>query len=113
MPWGGNRPGAGRPRRAVKHARPIAQAEKRIADRLPLIIDRMFELADGVLVQEDGGRVYARPPDRDACRYLIDRILGRPRERSEADVNIRGAAAAIREVIVELPPAGNDEPVEG
>lgn len=37
----------GRPARADKHARPIARAEKQIADRLPSLIDNMLRLADG------------------------------------------------------------------
>ena len=87
MPSGGARVGAGRKPKAVKFARPIAQAEKRIADRLPKLIDRMFELADGVLMAEtlmDGElRVYRERPDRQALEYLINRILGKPVERQE------------------------------
>jgi len=79
---------AGRPRKAEKFAGPIADAEQQIADRLPDLIDRMFELADGVEVQEvdkktGATKVYSRPPDRDAIRYLVDRILGKPTERQE------------------------------
>ena len=44
---GGRRPGAGRPRKADKFAGAIAKAEKRIADRLPELIDNMFSLANG------------------------------------------------------------------
>jgi hypothetical protein len=53
MPSGGFRPGAGRKPRAVKYARPIAAAEKQIADRLgkrdglPGLIDNLLQLADG------------------------------------------------------------------
>ncbi len=89
MPSGGARPGAGRPRKREKYARPIAQAEKRIADNLPNIIDKLMELADGVTVQETGKdgseRIYDRPPDREAAKYLIDRIMGKPTERQEVD----------------------------
>lgn len=44
---GGARPGAGRKSRAEKFARPIAAGEKRIADRLPELIDNMLMLANG------------------------------------------------------------------
>jgi hypothetical protein len=57
---------------------------------LPGIVDRMLELADGVTVQEPGPdgepRIYSRPPDRDAAKYLIDRILGRPTERIQHEL---------------------------
>jgi len=84
---GGARTGAGRKRKHDKHGTAIQQAEKRIRDRLPELIDRMFDLASGVLVEETGidGRpyVYQRPPDYKAASYLIDRIMGRPTERKE------------------------------
>ncbi len=87
MASGGKRPGAGRPAKKDKHARPIAKAEKRIADRLPELIDRMFELASGVMVEEmdaEGGvNVYSKVPDRQAAEYLINRIMGKPTERKE------------------------------
>lgn len=87
MPSGGARPGAGRPRKADAYARPIARSEKRIADKLPWLIDQMFSLAEGVTVQEadghDGFRIYSRPPDRQAISYLVDRVMGRPTERQE------------------------------
>ncbi len=85
---GGAREGAGRPRKAVKFERPIATAEKRIADRLPWIVDQLFELGAGVLVEEydkSSGKpvVYQRPPDRAALEYLANRIMGKPTERRE------------------------------
>lgn len=84
---GGARPGAGRKAKAEKFKQPIAKAEKRIADRLPSLIDNMFALADGVWVEEttlEGARiVYQRPPDRQANEYLINRIMGKPTDRKE------------------------------
>lgn len=44
---GGARPGAGRKAKAEKFKQPIAKAEKRIADRLPSLIDNMLILANG------------------------------------------------------------------
>lgn len=94
---GGARPGAGRKPKDEKFKQPIAKAEKRIADRLPTLIDKMFELADGVLVEEislTGRAVYQKPPDYKALSYLIDRIMGKPTERQEVDlqgeVSIKG-----------------------
>lgn len=83
---GGARPGAGRKRKHDKHGTAIQQAERRIADRLPELVDRMFELASGVLVEEvsiDGRSIYQRPPDYKAISYLLDRIMGKPTERKE------------------------------
>lgn len=84
---GGARPGAGRKAKADKFKVPIAKAEKRIADKLPWLIDQAMELAEGVVVQEfdkDGTpRIYQRPPDMGAIKYLVDRIMGKPTERQE------------------------------
>lgn len=83
---GGARPGAGRKPRSEKFATPIADGERRIADRLPWLIDKEFELATGVMVQEvtkDGKVIYQTPPDRQAIEYLINRVMGKPVERKE------------------------------
>ena len=104
---GGPRTGAGRKPKSEQYARPIAAAEKRIADRLPLLIDNMFMLADGVTVQEmgmDGPRVFTRPPDRAANEYLINRIMGKPIERHEHDID-----AEIAELLAVLAAAREEE----
>lgn len=84
---GGARPGAGRKRTAVKHATAIQQAEGKIVDRLPFVIDKLFELAEGVAVEKinnTGGLVvYQLPPDLGALKYLADRVMGKPTERKE------------------------------
>jgi hypothetical protein len=84
---GGARPGAGRKPKDEKFKQPIAKAEKKIADKLPWLIDQMMELAEGVVVQEfdrEGiPHVYQRPPDYKAIAYLADRIMGKPTERKE------------------------------
>lgn len=85
---GGRRPGAGRKPKAEKYAPQINRAEKRIADRLPQLVDKMFELADGVLVEDINPvlgtvSVYREKPDRAALHYLIDRIMGKPMQRQE------------------------------
>ncbi len=89
MPRGGTRPGAGRPRKEEAHATPIRDAERRIADRLPFIVDKLLALGDGVYVEEttlDGSRtVYQKPPDRQALTYLFDRVAGKPTERVEQE----------------------------
>jgi hypothetical protein len=83
---GGARPGAGRKPKDEKFKVPIAKAEKKIADKLPWLIDQALELAEGVVVQEwgkDGPRIYQKPPDINAIKYLVDRIMGKATERRE------------------------------
>lgn len=89
MPFQKGHPGGpGRPRKADQHAGAIAKAEKQIRDRLPWLIDKQFELADGVWREQilpDGETriIYQEKPDYRALSYLIDRIMGKPTERKE------------------------------
>jgi hypothetical protein len=79
-------PGPGRPRLAERYGGHIRRCEDLIADRLPKVLDSLFALADGVTVAEateQGERIYRKPPDRRACEYLVNRILGRPVEQVE------------------------------
>ena len=85
---GGARPGAGRKRKANKFATAINQAEGQIVDRLPELIERLMDLATGVLSEEFDlirmkARVYKAPPDRHALEYLVNRVMGKPTERRE------------------------------
>jgi len=123
-PRGGARPGAGRPPKSVIFESQVRKAEKRIADRLPHIVDKLLELCDGVLIQQEDEKtgelhVYTRGPDRAAAAYLLDRIMGRPTERVdlEADVSVAGDSvdqlsddqrAAIRATIMGLGPGSPD-----
>ncbi|HAH85763.1 MAG TPA: hypothetical protein DCL60_00155 [Armatimonadetes bacterium] len=87
MPSGEPKPGTGRPGRK-KHSAAIRRAEKRIADRLPELVDSLFDLALGVPVEKesnDGERVvYIKPPDRQAILNLLNRVMGKPAERRES-----------------------------
>jgi hypothetical protein len=81
---GGRRPGAGRKPKAFKRVvneTPIQAAEGKIRDRLPWLVDKMLELAEGVYEERsvtEGVRVvYKQPPDRQAIAYLIDRVMGK------------------------------------
>lgn len=66
----------------------ITKADRRIAKNLVRYIENLERLADGVLVEDvnivtgDVG-VYQKPPDRQANEYLINRIMGKPTERTE------------------------------
>lgn len=86
---------SGRTRTRDKHAGAIARAEKRIADKLPWLIDKQFELAEGVYREQslpDGETmiIYQEKPDYRALAYLIDRIMGKPTERKEIAGTVDG-----------------------
>ena len=94
MPRGGKRPGAGRKKKPATIAREQLRsansiAEARIAGRLDALFTSLFALADGVHEERElpSGKtvVYTTPPDRAACIYLVDRIMGKPTERHEHD----------------------------
>lgn len=92
---GGSRRGAGRKRKADVFERPIRAAEKKIADHLPRLVENLLALADGVLVEDVNPltgepAVYKRPPDRAANEYLINRLMGKPTDRSESEVSLTG-----------------------
>ena len=96
--YGGARSGAGRKPGELKSLleKPVRAAEKQIVERLPRLLANLFILADGVMVEEDipgeqGEPVrYTKPPDRQANEYLINRVLGKPTDKSESEVNLKG-----------------------
>lgn len=66
----------------------IEKAEIYAAKKLHIHLEKLMELASGVLVMKDddpdnphGGNVYALPPDRQALQYLIDRGMGKPTDK--------------------------------
>jgi hypothetical protein len=63
---GGTRQGSGRKPPPREPAEAIVDAEQRIAQRLPALIDRLFALAE------------AETPNFRALKYLVDRVMGRP-----------------------------------
>lgn len=101
---GGARPGAGRKRTAEQFESEIAAAKRRIADRLPQLVDNLLTLADGVTVKEvdeetGGVLIYSKPPDLKANIYLVDRILGRPTQAVEVDADPDGALEVTAETM--------------
>jgi hypothetical protein len=113
---GGARAGAGRKPLAHKFKGLIAKAETLIAKRMLTLIEQQFKLADGVSVVETSDeikivvgmlqqaldpekyaaivarleKVFAVKPDRQAIEYLLNRIMGKPVERTEQDMSISG-----------------------
>ena len=90
MSWGGIRNGAGRKPRAKKALSEAAEksAQGIIQPWLQDLLTKLKELADGVLVAGKDDKVYRVPPDRGAIEYLINRLMGRPTERVEAEVTM-------------------------
>jgi hypothetical protein len=88
--------GSGRKRSDVREVfdTAITKAEKQIAAELPSLLSNMLVLANGVAIQDTNSEgepvVYTRPPDRAANEYLINRVMGKPIEKSESDVNLTG-----------------------
>lgn len=95
---GGKRAGSGRPPKRVINETPIRVAERKIRDRLPWLVDKLFELAEGVHVEKrlgDGTAiVYQERPDRQSIEYLIDRMLGKPTQPISLVDKVREMAAA-------------------
>lgn len=83
----------------VRNVRGVSQAEKRIVEKLPDLVERMLELAEGVTIQDENRKgepvVYKKPPDRQAAEYLID-IIMKSVEKRASDV---GTTVKIIEVI--------------
>jgi hypothetical protein len=85
---GGYRPGAGRKADADKYGGHIDAAKERIVQEMPGLIDNLLVLAHGFYYEKslpDGQTVvvYKTAPDRQANEYLINRIIGKPTERTE------------------------------
>lgn len=62
----------------------IAQMEQQIIDRLPLILEKAFELAEGVQLQKEsasGPVIYQKAPDGVMVRHLIERAAGKAEAR--------------------------------
>jgi hypothetical protein len=86
---GGARPNSGRKKTRDVNESAVREAEKKIRDRLPQIIDNLLILAGGVKVEETTAEgetvVYKKPPCRQTNEYLVNRILGKPTEKVESE----------------------------
>jgi hypothetical protein len=68
----------------------IPEVDKEVRKRLPALLQRMFDIAEGVFIQEerygeDGPmvRVYRMAPDRLALQFLIENVIGKTPQRLE------------------------------
>ena len=88
---GGPRPGAGR-----KPAALTLKFRHYFEGSLEDYLDALSELALGHHREDSRGRVYLVAPDRAAIVYVLDRLLGRPREGGEAPPDLAGLLAELR-----------------
>jgi hypothetical protein len=94
---GGYRVGAGRPPKRVINETPIRDAERKILDRLPWIVDKLFELVEGIHEERTIGDgavvVYKRAPDRQSAEYLIDRVMGKATQPIDVSYQVEEIAS--------------------
>lgn len=118
---GGSRAGSGRPTKTATKLRAeiIAETDKLICDALPKLIANMIYLANGGYERTEDKhtdaeglgvltlterKVSIAEPDRGANQYLIDRVLGKPKQQvdvndvtsGQADADPLAAAAALK-----------------
>lgn len=70
----------------IRHKQAIEKAEMYAARNLPKYIKLIEGLAAGVLVQETtkaGEVIFRTPPDLGALKYLTDRGMGKPTDKTE------------------------------
>ena len=60
------------------------------------LLHALGELATGHLREDSRRRVYRVAPDRAAIIYVLDRLLGRPREEGGAPADLAGLLANLR-----------------
>ncbi len=88
---GGPRPGAGR-----KPGVLTLKFRQYFEGSLEDFLDALSELALGHHREDSRGRVYLVAPDRAAIVYVLDRLLGRPREEGEAPADLAQLVAELR-----------------
>ena len=60
------------------------------------LLHALGDLATGHLRKDSRGRVYRVAPDRAAIVFILDRLLGRPREEGEPLADLSGLLAELR-----------------
>ncbi len=88
---GGARAGAGR-----KPSLLTQRFREHYAGSLEELLEALSELALGHYREDSKGRTYRVPPDRASITYILDRLLGRPKEEGETSANLAGLLAELR-----------------
>jgi len=83
------------PARKITERSAFEKADKRVRRKLYKYIEKLEELAMGVLIQKEDKKtglptIYKVAPSREALQYLIDRGLGRIPQRFEMSGNDGG-----------------------
>ena len=84
--------------RRTKHlkARSIKTALEHLEGDIPGIIEELKKLAYGKPVKCECGREVVKQIDREAAIYLIDRVLGKPAQRTELDITERIVLSSVQ-----------------
>ena len=113
---GGKRPGAGRKKglASIKAEEARSYTVKRIAEELEPILSAQIELAKGAYYEEIDGtegvrRVYKSLPDSRVAAFLINQLIGRPKETAEIKVEGAFSLVALAKRSVELRSAKETE----
>ena len=66
---------------------PLEEVERRLALRVPFIIEELERLTKPIPCPSCGNAI--RVIDKDVGMYLVDRVMGRPKQRTEVDITER------------------------
>ncbi len=87
---GGKREGAGRKKgfASVKAEESRKYVARRIEEELEPILSGQIEMAKGIYTNTDGNntKVYKKLPDSKVAEYLLNQLIGRPRDFSEIKI---------------------------
>src|SRR3990167_1806301 len=81
----------GRPKgfSAIKAEEARKYIVQRVSDELEPILSGQIELAKGVWIEGEEGRVYQKPPDIQSAKNLIDQAYGKAKETVEVESTTR------------------------
>lgn len=81
---GGVQPGAGRPKKDTAIARAREQVIKTIYKNKEDLLKAQIDAAKGLsYVHDDGKHIYVKKPDTAAGEYLLNQLIGKPKESVE------------------------------
>ena len=74
----------------------LKKAISNLEGDIPGIIEELKKLAYGKPVKCECGREVVKQIDREAAIYLIDRVLGKPAQRTEVDITERIVLSSVQ-----------------
>ena len=82
------------------------RVETMVAKKGKHLLDKMFELAEGIYLVDKKSdkelRYYQVPPNYNAITYLLDRVLGKPVQKADKDEDGRRGIVAVEQIIKRL-----------